>query len=315
MAHPLTFAGPHLLSLALSLAAAAGLGVQAFAPLGGGGGAAPHQPAAPQDPAQDAPGPQLPGAREAAEALERAFRDAGVQLDHAAGVAAFRASIAVRDDLLEYLLVNPHGAVHEALFVTQAPAEVLNAALLALGAERGTNVAYVPKDPPPSEAEQRAGVRAFDVVPPQGAGVYLYAAWREDGETYFYRVEDLVRDLERGRTLRRHAWVYLGSRWNTAQRPGAVPQFAATAEGNLVCITFFSQGNTLLTTAVPECVSQTTWLPNGWLLPEAGAEVQLFVARAPLLAPPASLAASVPAVTGAALEPPAGAAEPAGPGR
>ncbi len=304
MANPLYFAAPLLLSLAV----ARGFGGSEVVPA-----AALARPLA-QDPAQqgqDTPGPVVPGSREAAEALERAFRDAGVQLDHAAGVAAFRATVGVRDDLLEYLLVNPHGAVHEALFVTQAPAEVLNAALLALGAERGTNVAYVQKDPPPSEAEQRAGVRAFDVVPPKGPGLYLYAAWREGGETYFFRVEDLVRDLERGRTLRRHGWVYLGSRWNTSQRPGAVPQFAATAEGNLVCITFFSQGNTLLTSALPECVSQTTWLPNGWLLPEAGAEVQLFCARQPLVAPPPSLAESVPSVA----EVPAQTSEGAGAGR
>ncbi|MEZ6015890.1 MAG: YdjY domain-containing protein [Planctomycetota bacterium] len=259
--------------------------------------------AAPGAPAQDPAGPGLPDAKEAAAALERAFADAGVRVDSAAKALCFPVSVQVRDELLEYLLVNPHGAVHEALFVTQAPAEILNAALLALGLERGENVQYVKKDPQPSEEELRAGARAFDIVPPTGPGVHLYASWKEGDETYFYRVEDLIRDLERGRTMRRHAWVYLGSRWIEGRRNQGQPMYAAAAEGNLACVAFFSQGNTLLTAALPECVAQSSWLPNGWLLPRVGADVLLIASLAPLQAAPASMQASVPTVLPEAPEP------------
>jgi len=251
-----------------------------------------------QEPAQQ-PGPALLGAGAAQEALAQAFAAAGVQVDAGAGTLAFRASIQVRDELLEYLLVNPDGAVHESLFVTHVPADVLNAAFLALGLERGQNVEYVKKDPAPTEAEMRAGVRAFDVVPPSGDGVQLYASWREGDETYFFRIEDLVRDLQRGRTMRRHAWVYLGSRWVPGRDESQPARFAALAEGNLVCISFFAQGNTLLTGALPECVAQSSWLPNGWLLPPIGAEVQLIAARGALATLPEALAASTPLVVDA----------------
>ncbi len=250
-------------------------------------------------------GPAAPGTAEAAAALQAAFAAAGVRIDTEAKALSFVASVQVRDELLEYLLVNPHGAVHEALFMTGAPAEILNAALLAVGLERGENVQYVEKDPKPSEEELRAGVRAFDIVPPQGDGVLLYATWKEGDDTFFFRVEDLVRDLERGRTMRRHRWVYLGSRWIESRRNDGQPLYAAAAEGNLACISFFSQGNTLLTGALPECVAQTSWLPNGWLLPPVGAEVLLIASREPLLATPASLAAAVPTV----VPPPADEAE------
>ena len=48
---------------------------------------------------------------------------------------------------------------------------------------------------------------------------------------------------------------------------------AATAMGNLINVAFFSQGDTLVTAALPECVVQTGWRPNVWLLPDTGSEV------------------------------------------
>ena len=103
-----------------------------------------------------------------------------------------------------------------------------------------------------------------------------------------------MRDLERGRTLRRHRFVYLGSRM-VERRSGEV-QFAAALEGNLVNIPFFAQGNTLLTAALPECISQKAWLPNAWLLPERGSPALLIFSRERLHRPPASLDAAVPVV-------------------
>jgi hypothetical protein len=250
----------------------------------------------PEPKTQEPIGPALPGAAEEAAEVEREFAKAGIRVDRAAGALSFAASIQVRDDLLEYLLVNPHGAVHEALFVTNVPADWLNVAFLALGLQRGQNVEYVQKDPQPSPEELRAGTRAFDIVPPRGDGVHLYATWREGDEVFFYRIEDLVRDLDRGRTMRRHTWVYLGSRFIESRRSGGEQLFAAKAEGNLACISFFSPGNTLLTAALPECVAQSSWLPNSWLLPPVGSEVLLIASRVALLTPPQTMESAVPLV-------------------
>lgn len=241
----------------------------------------------------------------AGAALTQAFASQGIHLDLDAGVCAVPVSVEVRDDLLEYLLVLPQGASHESLFVAagdKAPAEqrawveTLNAALLAMGLEAGSNARWIEKDPAPTERELRAGTSPYDVLPPAGDGLHLYAAWHEEGDLHFHPVEDLVRDLERGRTLRRHPFVYLGSRM-VERRSGEVV-FAASLEGNLINISFFSQGNTLLTAALPECVSQKSWLPNAWLLPERGSPVLLLLSHERLRRPPASLAPLVPTVLG-----------------
>ena len=203
----------------------------------------------------------------------------------------------MRDELLEYLLTLPMGAAHESLFLTETDPAVFNAALLALGVRPGSNVEWLEKDPPPSDEELRSGATPYEVVVPAGDGFYLYAAWRQADELYFYRVEDLVRDLDSGRTMRRHRWTYLGSRM--VERRGGEQGFAASIEGNLINVAFFAQGNTLVTAAIEECVKQTVWLPNAWLLPERGSPVLLVLARERLDRLPAGLAQAVPTVEAA----------------
>lgn len=253
---------------------------------------------------------------EAEAALTAAFASAGVLVQRDAGLLAFPARVEVRHDALEYLLVNPHGAVHEALFVTETDAEVLSAAFLAAGAEPGTNVTFEAIDPPPSREEVRAGAPTHDVEIPSGKPVYLHAAWREAAGAYdekaaafpaesvhFHRLEDLVIDLQRDRTMRRHGLVWLGSRMVESEQQGGPERFAAKATGNLMCVSFFSQGDTLLTTAIPECVSQTAWIPNGWLMPEPGAGVLLIASSTPLERVPDSLRDALPLVPEPARQP------------
>lgn len=245
---------------------------------------------APQDDAS-----ALPSAGERAAQLQEAFARGGIHLDYEAGVCAIGAQVAIRDELLEYLLSLAYGAAHESMFVTEVEAEGLNAALLTLGVQPGRNAMWAPKVPAPTEEELRAGASAHDVTLPTGDGFYLYAAWTEGDESYLYRIEDLLRDLGRGRTMQRHRWVYLGSRM-TERGPDHEVVFAATAEGNLINVAFFSQGYTLLTPALDSCVEQTIWLPNAWLLPEMHSPVLFVFSRERLTSLPPSMAARVPVV-------------------
>src|SRR5262245_9911080 len=235
------------------------LGVLALSPMAGS--ARPRQ----SDPHQDAQA-----------ALRQSLEKEGIVLDLEDHLLSLPATVLIKNELLEYLLVTPSGAMHESLFLTQVRPSLLNAALLLLGVEPGRNAHW----------EERGGLDAHGrpnkaIYPPEGDGFYLHAAWREAGETYFFRVEDLVRNLESGRSLRRQRWVYLGSRF-MALKAGAQESFLADVEGNLVNLSFFFQGNTLLTSALPECMEQTIWAANEWLLPERGQPVRLFFARAPL---------------------------------
>lgn len=223
--------------------------------------------------------------------LRKALEQEGLVLDLEAGVLSVPAAVLIKNELLEYLLVGPNGAMHESLFLTRVRPSLLNAALLLCDVEPGRNARW----------EERAGVDQRgrpnrQVYPPAGDGFFVYVAWREAGETYFFRAEDLVRNLESGRSLRRHRWVYLGSRF-LALKPGQPESFLADVEGNLINLSFFFQGNTLLTSAVEECFEQTIWAANEWLLPERGQPVRLFFARTPLERLTPAWAAALPEVS------------------
>jgi hypothetical protein len=202
----------------------------------------------------------------------------------------------VTGDYLEYLLVNPHGSMHESLLSTQVGAEPLNAMLLVLGLQPGKNAEWKSVVDPelPTEAggaRNQPARETYQVIPPSGDGAYLYVAWHEGEERYFYRLEDLVRDLERGRTMRRHPLVYLGS-FVAESREG--PAFAATKEGNLINAALMRNGSTLFTTGLEECDQQSNWLANSWLLPQRGSELALVVSRQVLHCAPAELLPLMP---------------------
>ncbi|MBL8859655.1 MAG: hypothetical protein JNL28_14200 [Planctomycetes bacterium] len=229
--------------------------------------------------------------------LKTVFAAQGIHIDVEKGLCTIPARVLVRDDLLEYLLVNPHGQTHESMFVTEVVPSVLNVALLALGVKPGRNTSWVAREPAPSPEEIKDGVSPYTVVPPQGDAFYFYAAWRAGDETYFYRVEDLVLDRSTGQTMRRHKWVYLGSRLVKPRADKQEEAFAADLEGNLVNVALFDQGNTLVTAALEECTKQTIWMTNFWLVPPRDAQVELIFSREKLAVLPSAVEARLPVVS------------------
>jgi len=235
----------------------------------------------------------LPAQDQGAEArakMDAVLAEQGLRLDLEHGLLAMPATVLVRDALLEYLLVGPSGATHESLFLTGVRPSLLNTALLLFGVQPGENARLEE-----TGASDERGRPQRRVLAPHGDGFLLYAAWREQGELYLYRVEDLVGNTATGRTLRRHRWVFLGSRF-AALRAGEPEVFVADVAGNLVNLSFFFQGDTLLTAALDECVEQTIWAPNAWLLPPRGEPVSLIFARQPITALPAGWAEGLPEV-------------------
>ena len=245
-------------------------------------------------PAQASSSPQAAG-----DELQRALEQEGLILDRERALLALPVSVQIKQDLLEYLLVGPNGAAHESLFLTRVRPSLINTALLLLGVEPGRNAWVETLPPPDGDTGATPPARPERKVhPPEGDGFYLYAAWREQGETYFFRVEDLVRNFATGRSLRRHRWVYLGSRFVALKE--APESFMADVSGNLVNLSFFFQGDTLLTGAVEECFEQTIWAANEWLLPEPGAPLFLIFSRQPLEALPAGWSTRLPEAVPAA---------------
>lgn len=223
-----------------------------------------------------------PPGQDAAKEVEAAFAAQGLTLDLEHKTLAVPTRVCIREDLLEYVLVADFGAAHESLLATDVSATLVNAALVTLGVQPGENVEWVEKDPPPTPEEVRDGAPAWDVVPPKGDELLMYCAWKEDGEVYFFRLEDLITNLRTGRSMRRHGWVYLGSRLVRPEPDEPREVLAADLEGNLINLSFFRAGNTLLTAALEDCVHQTIWLPNAALVPPRGTPVTLLFSREPL---------------------------------
>ena len=256
----------------------------------------------PQDPPQD-PARADPAAA-AKLAVVEALRADGVELDLEAGVASVEVSVLTRFQALEYLLVGPRGQGHESLFGTEALPSSLNVALLSLGVEQGRNLRRVEEDGGGletgggGEREQRAASEAWRdrnvrVAPPDGQPVYLHAGWRVGDEVYFYRVEDLIADVQNGRAMPRQGFVYLGSKLLELVE-GEPPVFAADHFNNLVNLALFQEGHTLLTSRLRAAVADDIWFPNTWLLPVEGQLARLVIADRPLAFPPASVLELLP---------------------
>lgn len=237
--------------------------------------------------AQDGPRP------EGEDELVASLAAQGIHFDPSAGLASITATVEVDNDLLEYLLVAPGGAIHESMLATTVRPSLLNVALLGLGVEPGRNAIWTPREPPPSEEERAQGHAPYEVHEPEGDGFWLYVGWRRGDETYFLRAEDLVRNLATGQTMRRHRWVYLGSRM-LPSREGDGEVFAADVYQNLVNVSWFSDGATLVTGALPECLEQSIWMSNAWILPERGSAVRVVFARARIDVPPPALLELLP---------------------
>ncbi len=250
---------------------------------------------------QDTGPPPVAGQEELEADLERAFLEQGLRVDVAGGICAVDVEVCVRGELLEYVLVAPNGAAHESLFATSVRPSLLNTALLALGAKPGVNASWVEKDPPPAVEELRAGVSPFEIIPPSGDGFRIYAAWLEPGEpetagdeVRFHPLDDLINNLRTGRSMRRHRWVFLASRMVRPRPEDTEEVLAADLEGNLINLSYFRAGNTLLTAALDDCVHQTIWMPNSFLLPERGTRVTLIFSRSRLTGVPDSVAEHLP---------------------
>lgn len=217
--------------------------------------------------------------RSALAALCEALAAGGVQVDRKAREIRFRAEINRSRMPIEYLLVTTRGATHESLLRTSIQPSLLTSAVYLLGLEKGRNVQFVPKDPPPDEEELRAGVSAYDMIPPSGDGVVIYVEWEYQGRLRRYRAEDLIITEREGRAMPWTSWVFLGSRFIRPTRR-APEVFGADIEGNVISVCYFAAGNQVFTNPHPLAKDPVFW-PNFSLLPEFGTAVTVVLCTRP----------------------------------
>lgn len=236
---------------------------------------------------QPAPQPQepAPDPQKVLEEVKRQFAAEGIVLDAKQRTVTIPAVVNEPQDPIEYLLIHRRGKRHEAVFWTQSKPSVLNAALLLLGLEPGTNATYTEKNPPPTIEEIEKGADPLVITPPQGRNFWMTVRWQVPTEQPVvekgkepptkpveYCVEDLLLDLTTQEPVEDCSWVYLGGRM--AQLYKGEPEiYMADAEGNLVSTCYMSPDNHLATMVHARARDDQNWWTTN-KLPEPGTEVQ-----------------------------------------
>lgn len=203
--------------------------------------------------------PQQPDAAAVVAEVMQQLEHEHIAVDAKAKTVTIDAVMNQPPDPIEYLLINRRGKMHEAIFYTESKPSVLNAALLMIGFEPGTNATYEEKKPAPTLEEIEKGADPIIVHPPTGMQVWMTVHWKDkDGKQHDCCVDDLILDMRTGKPLRGASWFYLGGMMASIYR-GDPPVFVADYEGNLASTCYMSPQNHLVTMAHENARDQNCW--------------------------------------------------------
>ena len=208
--------------------------------------------------------------------LLAAFAKVGLEVDLAKKTVAMPVKMSRPGDLIEYVLITRRGKAHESLLIVDVQPSLLNAALLALGLNPGTNAIVKDKDPLPSEEEVRNGAEWFTVTPPVGPQVWFTLEWQDEaGKVITCLLDEFLLDLATGEALEAAEWIYIGGRSAPPYR-GEPPVYIADLEGNLVSNFYVDPTNHLVTIKHERGRDdQNWWLTD--LCPTPGTDIKLTV--------------------------------------
>jgi hypothetical protein len=134
------------------------------------------------------------------------FRIGLVELDKTKRTVSFPANVNMLEGLLEYLIVGVRGKTHESLLVTRAQPVHIHAAMLMLGAKPDAKetASATPPDQITEEYLKKAPVL-------QGKPVSIEVEWSNGGKKVRHRVEELVFNRAKSKTMSLGPWTYNGS--------------------------------------------------------------------------------------------------------
>jgi hypothetical protein len=151
-------------------------------------------------PAQDTP----PALREISPGV---FDYNGVQLDKKNHLISFPAAVNQNGGLVEYLLVNDLGKVHESLFSTKIQPRDIHLALLLIGLKEADKTN--PKETVPPQAIDTAYLQSAPKL--KGSPVKISVAWTQDGKQKSGPAEDWILNLKTNKPMSAGPWTYNGS--------------------------------------------------------------------------------------------------------
>jgi hypothetical protein len=144
-----------------------------------------------------------------------------VWLDEKEKAVLVDGQIALREGMLEMFACTRNTKEHESIISANTKAQVVHAGLLALGADVGHPVQFVPRYRPPSGTEIEVLVRWLD----------------EKGKLQTTRAQEWVKDLKTGKTMT-YPFVFAGSGFWTDPETGK--QHYKAEGGDFVCVSNFA---------------------------------------------------------------------------
>lgn len=182
-----------------------------------------------------------------------------VRLDQKAMSISFAGKLNMKRGLLEYLLVNSKGAVHESLLATDVGATDIHVAMLLLGAKGGT----VTAEAPPAQLD----ARYFRTAPKlTGDMVFITVKWKEKDVEKSVPIEDWLSDEAGKKKIEHGPWIYNGSMLYEGR-------FLAQADGNLVALV--TTPTALINNPRQGNDNDQMWNANGETTPGIGTPVEI----------------------------------------
>lgn len=166
------------------------------------------------------------------------------------------------DVLLEYLLTNPTGKIHETLFVTDVKPSNLNIALKLLGYKESKELfRTVDAHHRPTENYHQE-----DDATKSAARFTIHVDWTKDGEKKSYSINELIQNELTKEAMVPAPWVYGGSYVLNGQ-------FKPDTSGDIIAI--FTDRSSIANYSGSGREDDTIWKPFTKRLPEAGTKVSL----------------------------------------
>lgn len=171
--------------------------------------------------------------------------------------------VALQEGLIELFICAEGGKDYESAVVTACDVQQLDLSLVLSGMKKG---ALREKLGEPTKGE--------------GSRVLVFAQWKDgDGEVRTCRVEDLVHDVVRKRTMPRVGWTYVGA-WEddvdaVTQQPNG-KKFLRAVRSRTLLATFHDPGALLDNPIVTQARDDTSYHANRAALPPSGTDLKIF---------------------------------------
>jgi hypothetical protein len=188
----------------------------------------------------------------------------GVTLRKSTREISFDAAVNQSGGLIEYLLVNEKGKVHEALFSCAIRPTDLNIAFKLLGYPASAELFEILG--PDHRPTGRYPEVAEEVK--RGARLAISASWQDGGGTKVREVNELVKNTATGSPMPPGPWLYTGSLIHQGV-------FRAEATGDLIAV--FSNPTAMVNYPGDARTNDEVWTVNPGSVPAKGTPVRLTI--------------------------------------